>query len=257
MAINSSALRSGPPDRARYSIERNRGLVGLFIKKYRGLNLDPQMLESAVWEGLRKTSLAYDPNRGSKFSYYAWKKVSAEVHGALERKLKDYLGSLFLARLALKLGRVERKYLAKNGCYPSDSEAAKILGATEKSVARVRSRRGQEPVYLFSPKGKSPIKMEIDYIPDHSIATPLEELLQREAQAQFEEALRSLPPRQFFVLSSRFGIGEKHEQTLEEVGEMLGTRERGRPFTKENIRLIENQAKEQIRTNFPSLADNL
>lgn len=232
-------------------------MVNFFVRRYRGLDLDSHALRSAVMEGIRKASLQFDPGRGVKFSFYAGNKVRAEVQAALENKLKEHLGSTFLAKLALNIGRLERSYLSKTGQYPTDSQVAETLGATLKSVAEVRRLRAEMPVSLYSPKGQNGTLRLIDCIPDAAVITPLEEILQREAQNKFEEALDSLPPRQGFVLRAHFGIGDEDEQTLEETGVSLGNRERGKPLTKQRVEQIEIKALERLRENYPELADQL
>ena len=58
---------------------------------------------------------------------------------------------------------------------------------------------------------------------------------------KIQSALTTLTPREEKVIRMRFGIGEKTEYTLEEVGEHFGV-------TRERIRQIEQDALRKLRT---------
>ena len=71
-----------------------------------------------------------------------------------------------------------------------------------------------------------------------------EELLRvrklREAKQVLSESLASLSPRERRIIEMRYGMGDEHSQTLDEIGTQLG-------LTKERIRQIEKKALSKLR----------
>jgi len=74
-----------------------------------------------------------------------------------------------------------------------------------------------------------------DFIEDKSALSPAEAALSANLAEQTGKALGTLTPREEKVLRMRFGIGEKSEHTLEEVGRVFAV-------TRERIRQIEAHA---------------
>ncbi|MFA6686542.1 MAG: sigma-70 family RNA polymerase sigma factor, partial [Desulfuromonas sp.] len=85
-------------------------------------------------------------------------------------------------------------------------------------------------------------------IEDKGAVSPLEEAIKGNLSAQTAEVLSSLSPREEKVLRMRFGIGEKSDHTLEEVGQDFNV-------TRERIRQIEAKALRKLR--HPSRAKRL
>jgi RNA polymerase primary sigma factor len=79
-----------------------------------------------------------------------------------------------------------------------------------------------------------------DFIEDKSIISPQENVINNNLAEQTRKVLKTLTPREEKVLRMRFGIGEKSDHTLEEVGQDFFV-------TRERIRQIEAKALRKLR----------
>jgi RNA polymerase primary sigma factor len=80
------------------------------------------------------------------------------------------------------------------------------------------------------------------------VVSPLEAVIKANLSEQTSRVLSTLTPREEKVLRMRFGIGEKSDHTLEEVGQDF-------EVTRERIRQIEAKALRKLR--HPSRAKKL
>ena len=87
-----------------------------------------------------------------------------------------------------------------------------------------------------------------DFIEDKRAIAPAEEVVNTTLAEQIAEILSDLTPREEQVLRKRFGIGEKSDHTLEEVGKLFNV-------TRERIRQIEAKALRKLR--HPNRSQNL
>ena len=79
-----------------------------------------------------------------------------------------------------------------------------------------------------------------DFIEDKRIATPSDAVSNLNLQELTKKVLATLTPREEQVLRMRFGIGERSDHTLEEVGQKFSV-------TRERIRQIEAKALRKLR----------
>jgi RNA polymerase primary sigma factor len=106
----------------------------------------------------------------------------------------------------------------------------------------------KEPISLETPIGEEEDGHLGDFIEDKSITSPSESVVNLNLSEQTRRVLSTLTPREEKVLRMRFGIGEKSDHTLEEVG-------RDFSVTRERIRQIEAKALRKLR--HPSRAKKL
>jgi RNA polymerase primary sigma factor len=93
---------------------------------------------------------------------------------------------------------------------------------------------------LETPVGSEENSVLVDFIPDDSLASPVEETNKELLREQMKDILASLTQREREVLSLRFGLTDGESHTLEEVGERFGV-------TRERIRQIEAKALRKLR----------
>ena len=91
-----------------------------------------------------------------------------------------------------------------------------------------------EPISLETPIGEEEDN-QWGLFEDKSTDTPSESVLTQSLSDQTLRALATLTPREEKVLRMRFGIGERSDHTLEEVGQNFDV-------TRERIRQIEAKA---------------
>ena len=93
----------------------------------------------------------------------------------------------------------------------------------------------KEPISLDTPIGEEEDSHLGDFIEDKSVISPSDAVISMNLAEQTRKVLATLTPREKKVLRMRFGIGEKPDHTLEEVG-------RDFDVTRERIRQIEAKA---------------
>jgi RNA polymerase primary sigma factor len=109
-------------------------------------------------------------------------------------------------------------------------------------------KMAREPISLETPMGEKGDSYLGDFIEDKKIASPGKAAMNRSLQEQTRKTLSTLTPRQEKIVRMRFGIGEKADHTLEEVGQDYN-------LTRERIRQIEEKALRKLR--HPSRSEKL
>jgi len=112
----------------------------------------------------------------------------------------------------------------------------------EMPLEKVRNvlKIAKEPISLETPVGEEEDSHLGDFIEDKKIESPMESLINSNLSEQTRKVLATLTPREEKVLRMRFGIGEKYDHTLEEVGQSF-------QVTRERIRQIEAKALRKLR----------
>jgi len=112
----------------------------------------------------------------------------------------------------------------------------------KRAAEKVRQlmRVSQEPMSLETPVGAEENSVLVDFIPDESVASPVEETNRELLREQMRDILESLSERERNVLALRFGLEDGESRTLEEVGQQFGV-------TRERIRQIEAKALRKLR----------
>jgi RNA polymerase primary sigma factor len=133
-----------------------------------------------------------------------------------------------------QLKRVSRLLVHELGREPTPEE---IAAKMEIPVERVRKvlKLAKEPLSLDTPVGEEEDSHLGDFIEDQSAISPADAMITTNLAEETRKVLATLTPREEKVLRMRFGIGEKSEHTLEEVG-------RDFEVTRERIRQIEAKA---------------
>ena len=98
----------------------------------------------------------------------------------------------------------------------------------------------KEPISLETPIGEEEDSHLGDFIEDKNAVNPAEAVINMNLSDQTRRVLKTLTPREEKVLRMRFGIGEKNDYTLEEVGQDF-------EVTRERIRQIEAKALRKLR----------
>jgi len=135
--------------------------------------------------------------------------------------------------------RTQRALIQELGREPSSEEVAKRMDIPVSKVRKVL-KIAQEPISLETPIGEEEDSHLGDFIEDKSVVSPSEAVISNNLSEQMRKVLKTLTWREEKVLRMRFGIGEKSDHTLEEVGQ-------GFEVTRERIRQIEAKALRKLR----------
>ncbi len=114
-------------------IEQNLGLVHTICKRFAGKGIEYDDLYQSGCMGLVKAYDAFDEERGLCFSTYA----VPVIMGCVRRLFRDG-GAVKVSRsvkeLGLKIAREKTRFQQKNGCEPTVSQLAEIIGVTPEEI---------------------------------------------------------------------------------------------------------------------------
>ena len=221
-------------------VQSNLRLVISIAKKYDGHGIALSDLIQDGNLGLIRAIDTYDYRRGHRFITYATWWIRQAMIRALDCQSRTIRTPVYINEKLNQIVKASNRLLKKHQREPTLMEIAQETNIPLESIQKVMgSFKDSIPLdTLTEEKGEGIIKPSLD----HETISVLEQVISSNLSHTINNLILSdLTQREREIVKLRFGIGEKHDHTLEEIGKEFN-------LSRERIRQILEGALGKLRS---------